>query len=93
MESIADALVYSVAYINFRKGDDALDDDVGALESIAGILSNASAKEQDALAAAAERAFLAESSLATPREEFIEVYRTWMENMFGEAWVGNKRVG
>jgi len=93
MDAIADALVYAVAYINLRKGDDSLDDDAGGLESIAGILSNASATEQDALAAAAERALAAELTLTEPREEFIRDYRTWMEDIFGEAWVGNNRVG
>ena len=93
MVPIADALVYAVAYINLRKGDDSLDDDVGALESIADALSKASAAEQDALAAAAERALAAHLKHGDPREEFIRDYRTWMEDMFGEAWASNKRVG
>jgi hypothetical protein len=91
MKAIADALVYAVTYINLRNAGDALDD-VGALESIAGFLHNASVEEENALAAAAERALAAELTLA-PREEFAKNYKTWMEDMFGEAWLGNKRVG
>lgn len=89
MQTLADALVYAVTYINLRRGQGAMDDDadVGALESIAGFLSNASIEEQDALASAAERALAAEF-----RDEFVGDYRTWMEDMFGEGWAGNKRV-
>ena len=57
MKSIADALVYAVVYINCREDAEEkdLDEDVGALESIANILANASDDEKDALAAAAKR--------------------------------------
>src|SRR6202034_3993484 len=52
MKAIADALVYAVTYINLRGGENEAyaDDDVGALESIAGMLHSATAEEEDALA-------------------------------------------
>ncbi len=61
-----------------------------ALESIAGMLRSATAEEQDALAAA-ERA-LADEMNHDPREEFVRDYQAWMEDMFGESRVGDKRV-
>ena len=93
MKAIADALIYAVTYINLRGGDNGVydDGDVGALESIAGLLPPASAEEEDALAGAAERALAAEINHA-PREEFVRDYKTWMEDIFGEGWVGNRRV-
>jgi hypothetical protein len=39
MGSLADALVYAVTYINLRGAEAGDDDDVGALESIAGMLN------------------------------------------------------
>ena len=96
MDSIADALVYAVSYINCRPLEDAEsrydDGDVGALESIAGFLHNATPAEQDALAAAAERALTAERSAPRPRPEFVRDYERWMEDMFGEGWRDNRRV-
>ena len=92
MKSLADSVVYAVAYINARESEDeGLDDDVAALESIAGILTNASEEELTALAAAANRALTDEQSQALPRETFVNAYSQWMENMFGEPWVGNDR--
>ena len=92
MKAIADVLVCAVTCINLRKADDGAyeDGDVGALESIAGMLHSASTEEEDALAAAAERALAAEIDHA-PSYEFVRDYKTWMEDMFGEGWVGNKR--
>lgn len=93
MKSLADAIVYAVTYINSREADDeGLDDDVAALESIAGILANATKKEIDALAAAAKRALVDEKSADFPNEEMIEVLSTWMEDLFGGDWVGNDRA-
>ena len=93
MKSIADAIVYAVAYINAREGDDdTLDDDVGALESIAGYLSDATPDELTALADASRRAVESELSQAAPRPEFVEGLESWMEDMFGEDWTGNERV-
>ena len=96
MESLADALVYAVTYINCRGLEDDEsrydDGDVGALESIAGSLANATPEEQDALAAAAERALAGELGMAQPRAEFVEDYSRWMEDMFGDEWDGNRRI-
>ncbi|HEV3143969.1 MAG TPA: hypothetical protein VGZ47_08810 [Gemmataceae bacterium] len=95
MQAIADALVYAVVYINCRPFDEnasRLDDDVRALDSIGAFLQLAGVKEEDALAAAAERALAAEQSAPSPRPEFVEDYGRWMENMFGDGWNGNRRV-
>lgn len=95
MNSIADALVYAVSYINCRFFENAQskydDEDVGALESIAGFLHNASPAEENALAAAAERALAKERASPQPRLEFVRDYERWMEDMFGEGWLGNRR--
>lgn len=97
MEAIADALVFAVAYINGRTGEDpeSEDDDerdVNAMESIAAFLRAATPAEEGALAAAAERALTEERSAPRPRPELLHVYEHWMENMFGEGWQGNRRV-
>jgi hypothetical protein len=86
-------MVYAVVYINCREDAEEkdLDEDVGALESIANILANASDDEKDALAAAAKRA-LAEEQSGPDRQQFIKDLSTWMEDMFGEDWVGNDRA-
>jgi len=97
MKSLADALIYSVVYINLKGNpidDDGYEDedaDVGALESIAAFLANATDEEKDALAAASNRA-LADEIKGRKRGELIDLYSTWMKNMFGEEWEGNKRV-
>ena len=96
MEAIADALVYAVSYINCRplEGRESRydDGDVGALESVAGFLAHATPAEQDALAAAAERALAAELASPRPRPEFVEDYSRWMHDIFGDEWEGNRRV-
>jgi hypothetical protein len=96
MDAIADALVYAVSYINCRPLENHVsrydDGDVGALESIAGMLAAATSAEQDALAAAAERALAAELASAQPRPEFVEDYSRWMHDVFGDEWQGNRRV-
>src|SRR5437764_13008856 len=96
MDAIADALIYAVSYINCRPLEDHEcrydDGDVGALESIAGFLYNATPAEEDALAAAAERALAAERSMASPRPEFVRVYERWMEAVFGDGWQENRRI-
>ena len=93
MNAIADALVYATSYINLRdeEDDERLDEDVGALESIAGFLSHASEEEKSALADAATRAHASEKAGAM-RESFLADYETWMEDMFGDEWDGNQRV-
>ncbi len=93
MRALADAIVYAVTYINLWEDEreEFLDDDVGALESIAARLDKASPQEQDALAEAAERALAQELASPHPRDKFIADYRNWMEDMFGEPWNGNRR--
>lgn len=93
MGALADAVVYAVTYINLWEDEreEFLDDDVGALESVAAYLQTISPEEQDTLAEAAERALRAEQASARPRERFLADYRTWMEDMFGEPWKGNCR--
>jgi hypothetical protein len=94
MKSLADAIVYAVVYIDLRDdpGEEFLDADVGALESIGYYLHQATEAEKDALAEAAERALAQEKASDRPREEFVEAYQTWMEVMFGDDdWRGNKR--
>lgn len=92
MRSLADALVYAVTYINLWDDEREEYDDVGALESISAHLQDASPEEQNALAQAAERALAKELASANPRTAFVEDYRTWMEDMFGEPWLGNRRT-
>jgi hypothetical protein len=96
MDALADALVYAVAYINCRGIEDDEsrydDGDDGALESIVAFLHNATPAEEDAMAAAAERALEAERASPRPRPEFVRDYERWMEDMFGEGWQGNRRV-
>lgn len=94
MKAIADALVYAVTYISLwdDRDEEFLDDDVGALESIAGYLSDVTEAEKVVLAEAAERALAAEQSAPRPREKFVRECSTWMENMFGDEWIGNKRA-
>lgn len=94
MRSLADAIVYAVTYINLWQDEreEFLDDDVGALESIAAHLGDASPEEQDALAEAAERALAQELASSQPREKFVADYRSWMEDMFGEPSIGNRRA-
>ena len=93
MKALADAIVYAATYIDLREdeSEESLDDDVGALESIASDLHEATTEEQDALAAAAQRALAAELAAPQPRDAFVASYRTWMENMLGEPWKGNQR--
>ncbi len=84
MEAIADALVYLVAYVDFRKGgDDALDDDVEALESVAAMLRGTIEQEKAALAAAVKRA-LAQEEAGMRRPEFVDCFRNWMESIVGD---------
>jgi hypothetical protein len=94
MDAIASALVYAVVYINRRleDGDETyLDQDVKALESIGGFLRHATWKEQDELAAAAERELAKEHVSSRPRPDFVHDYAHWMEEMFSEGWIGNRR--
>jgi hypothetical protein len=96
MEILADALVYAISYINCRDedGDETyLRDDVKALGWLAHILHQATDAEQDALAAAARRALAAERNVGAPADSrWVRDYGTWMQDLFGEGWVGNDRA-
>jgi hypothetical protein len=95
MKAMADALVYAVTAIDLRGVEaeaDLGDDDVDAFESIARFLADATDAEFDALAAAADRAHASESAMPNPRVAFVEAYGQWMENMFGNGWIGNRRA-
>jgi hypothetical protein len=93
MDAIADALILAVAHINCRGDDDEqLQEDVGALEGIAACLRNCSPAEEDALAAAAERASAAERNRTRPNKKLLHDYEHWMEETFVDGWEGNKRV-
>ena len=91
MKSIADAIVYSVAYIGGRE-EDSIDDDETALSHIMSYLSHATPEEENALSDAAERALEEERSLYEPRQEMIDMFSRWMEITFGRDWDGNNRV-
>jgi hypothetical protein len=96
MEKLAEAVVYAVTYINCRDDDDDetyLRDDVKSLEWLAHILHQATDAEQDALAEAAKRALAAELAAgASLDSKWVRDYSTWMQDMFGEDWLGNDRV-
>ncbi len=87
MESIARGLVFAVTYLSTREDDADSQDDLKALESIAGFLAEATDGEKDALAAAADLAH----SEATEHHLRAD-YASWMENMFVEGWEGNRRI-
>ena len=93
MKALADALVYSVTYINCSPEpvEAHLDEDVHALENVGAFLRTTTPEEQDALAVAAQRAFEAERA-GPRREEYLSVLGSWMENMFAEGWEGNRRI-
>jgi hypothetical protein len=95
MESIARALVFAVTYLSTREDDaDDEQDDVKALESIAGFLAEATDGEKDALAAAADLAHreMVERHQHQVRPDVVSDYESWMENMFVEGWEGNRRI-
>jgi hypothetical protein len=95
MDSIANAIVYAVAYIHCRdEGEDLVEDedDDSAIAHIMAYLSHATPEEEDALAAAAERALKEEQSLHHPQQDMIEFFESWMEIMFGMDCDGNKRA-
>ena len=95
MKAIADAIVYASAYIDSRDQREELDDDdsdESAMSHIMAYLSHATPAEEDALAAAAERALKEEQSLLHPQQDMIEFFSRWMEIMLGLDWDGNKRA-
>lgn len=93
MDSIADAIVYAVAHIGCREEcGDSPDEDDPAMAHIMAYLSKATPEEEDALAAAAERALSEEKSLLHPNQEMIKFFENWMRIVFGWDWEKNKRV-
>jgi hypothetical protein len=92
VKSIADALVFAVSNIEERPEvyPGSTDDDLKALESIAGALRTCSRPELEALAAAAERAHREHLATYGGAES---PYRGWMESVFGPPWVGNQEGG
>lgn len=97
MDSVANAIVYAVAYIHCRaEGEDSVEDeedaDDSAISHIMASLSRATPEEEDALAAAAKRALREEQSLHHPQQDMIECFENWMQLMFGWDWDGNERV-
>ncbi|MBL8741931.1 MAG: hypothetical protein JNK04_12575 [Myxococcales bacterium] len=90
--AVTDALVYAVAYLGVADCDDSREDqDVGALESIAAVLQEATSAEHDELAAAAERALSKERASVNPRKSFVAAYESFMEDLLGDPWQGNRR--
>ncbi len=93
MDSVADAIVYAAAYIACRDEDEDLsEEDDSAIGHIMAYLSHATTEEEDALAAAAERALKEERALHHPKEEMIDFFENWMRIMFGLDWDGNQRA-
>ena len=93
MDSIADAVVFTVAYLHCREAKEGtLDEDGSAIEHVMAYLSEATTDEENALAAAAERALLEEQSLERPSQAMIGVFSKWMELTLGRDWDGNRRV-
>ena len=98
MKSIADALVYAVAYINCHEieneesFDDTEDASGTAMSHIMAYLSHATPEEEEALAAAAKRALKEEQSLYYPQQEMIDFFERWMEYVLGGDWDGNERA-
>ena len=93
MKAIADALVRAVAYVNCLPDptEEHADEDVHLLENMATYLADSTEEERDALAAAAQRALQEEQSGAK-RSDYLRVYASWMDCMFGDGWEGNRRV-
>ena len=95
MKAIADAIVYAAAYIDSRDQREEFDDDdsdESAVSHIMAYLSHATPVEEDALAAAAERALKEERSLHHPQQDMIEFFSRFMEIMFGMDSDGNERA-
>lgn len=87
------AVAYALVYLSVAESDDSRDDrDVGALESIAAVLQEASPVEHDELAAAAERARSKERASGNAREAFVAAYESFMEDLLGDPWLGNRRI-
>ena len=93
MNSTTNALVYAVAHISCREEcEDSDECDDAAISHIMAYLSHATPEEEDALAAAAERALAEEQSLHHPQQEMIDFFKNWMRYVFGPDWDGNQRA-
>jgi hypothetical protein len=95
MDKIADTLIFAVTFINCHgdeNNEDLRDENIGALESIAYMLSEATPAELDTLATAAERALATELASRHPRPAWVHDYRHWMEELLPDGWIGNTRV-
>ena len=60
------------------------------MQAIATWLREASAREQQAVAEAAERWLERERQRPDPDPQMIESFARFMEDMFGHPWVGNR---
>lgn len=83
METLADTIVYLIAYLNLAGKDpddghtldcDRADDDCKALEIAAAMLDSATAVEHVALRAAVEHAIARETAAATGRYDWLTCY-------------------
>lgn len=82
MNTLADALIYALAYLNVAHGDDdRQDDDCRAFESVIDTLTRSSAAEQQALVDAAARAIAAESSAEPQNHLLISTYRDILDDL------------
>jgi hypothetical protein len=95
-DAVADALVYAISYIHVRSrpwNDEAHDDDLDSLGYVSYLLGGISEAEKDALALAAKRALARElANGATEDSPWVCDYRTWMQDLFGDDWIGNDRA-
>ena len=90
METLADTIVYMIAYLNLAGKDpddghildcNRADDDCKALESAAAMLDFASATEHAALRAALERAIAQETSAAGGRYDWLACYEDMLTDL------------
>ena len=95
MKSLADAVVYAVTYINCRPDPEErfLDGDSDALTDIAVYLHQCTDQEKQVLADAAERSLAGWRAAGSPRPDWEKSLSTFMEDIYGDEWQGNKRVG
>jgi hypothetical protein len=95
METLADTIIYLVAYLNLAGLDpddghtldcNRADDDAKALESVYAMIDSASPVEQQALKAAAERAIAQENASGGPRFDWLACYEDILADL-------NERAG
>ena len=87
MRNLADALVYSIVYLDVRADEDEthLDEYLSAVEKVRGILVGCSDRERRAMEAAVERAIHRELDADRPRKEYLERYRRLISDLFHGA--------